>query len=767
MARLVRPISFDIRPANKGMNVSRTPQEINLKETPRTVNCRFNRGQILSRVGFKLKYKGCREAPLWIDVVYSGTSEELIVLTRKNIYYENSGQLEDVDIYDGDGNQESTPIFSMDPSTNYVSIDVGDGTVHFNPDSLGGSWANNGNLFPNSGVATLGVLTNGADGILVLAYTGQGTGVEGQFLHDDWALGAPTSAACVAIFDGRLVVGDVNGQRTVVAWSSKGRIDHWDTGTYADTGNQVLGDSPDAIMTMMRLGEYLAVYRERSIWLGRRTFINDPALIFEPAPGTGVGIASPQSIGDLGKEHFFLGWDDVYVFSLAGLEPIGTRIKEELFYGTHGILPEYIRNCQGAIAEEFDEYWLFIPTGRWPKDEDASGSPSEAVINRVANPDFGLGTLDLTPTDWSVSGTGATLAKKSGGNFGGYVGRLSTGSATGEAVSAQYDYDEVIDGDTFSVLVKLKVQDGSGSVDVNAKFDTYDSAGGNAVSHTGPSTSIADDGEYHTVIFSSVVSDADAEQIAAIVRMTSQNRIVDIDCVQLIRMDGIPIEYWYGTAGEQAPGYLGPDGDDPVLIPFINDLVGQWFPDTVWVYNYEADAWTSWYMPMTGFGYDLISGVITIADLTGTISEQRWRYDDKRIDALAATDLIGQPDGQVYEVSAEYTKDFEGIEDRAILAYWESKDFDLERPNLDKTFSRLVIYHETTHPPSTITVGVSTDSGVTWNEQDITIREGYTQSFADFFVTGNQVRFRIKSSEGFYISGFSVKLIARGESYAF
>ncbi len=765
--KVLPPISFPIRPANKGINISQVPQRINLKETPRTINCRFNRGQILPRVGFKVKYKGCRESPLWIDVVYSGTGESLIVTTRNDLYYESSDLLEDVDVYDGDGAKETSPVFTMDPTTTYISVDVGDGSVHFNPDALGGDWANSGGLFPANGVGTLMFLTNGADGILVLAYTGVGTGVEGQFLHDDWALGAPSSGLCVAIFDNRLVIGGPDGQYTSVQWSSKGRMDHWDTGTYVDTGLQILGDSPDWIMALQKMGDYLIAYRERSIWVGRKTYISDPSLLFEPAPGQGVGIASAQSIGDLGEEHIFLGWDDVYIFSLAGMNPIGTRVKEEMFYGSHGIIPEYVRNCTGIIAEEFDEYWLFIPTGRWPKDVDQVGTPLESVLNTVANPDFGLGTMGALPTGFVVYGTGAVFFKQAGGNFGGYIGRLSTATATGMVMGTIYDYNTVLDGDTFSALSWVKVQDSGGSVLVANAFVTYDSNGANSFVNIGSYQTIPDDGAWHPVVHSAAVADADGEQIRASFYMSSDNRVLDVDCVQLIRMDGIPTEYWHGTTGEQAPGYLGPDNDAPVLIPFINDMVGQWFPDTVWIYNYEENAWTAWYLPITGFGYDVTTSIVTIADLVGTIAKQSWRYDDKRLDALAPTNLIGQPDGQVYEVSSEYTTDFQGLLNRAVLAYWESKDFDLDRPDIDKTFSRLTIYHEASHPPSTITVGVSTNSGVGWAEQDVVIRNGHTQTFADFFVTGSQLRFRIKSTQAFYISGFAVKLIPRGESHAY
>jgi hypothetical protein len=243
--------------------------------------------------------------------------------------------------------------------------------------------------------------------------------------------------------------------------------------------------------------------------------------------------------------------------------------------------------------------------------------------------------------------------------------------------------------------------------------------------------------------------------------------IVNVDAVQLIDITNVGERFLLGSAGQRTVGFLDGNGDAS-LIPFIIDQIGPWMPDTVWVYNYTEDCWSCWRLPMTGFGYDSTSNIVTIGELIGTIGEQTWRFDEKRSDVFAPTNLIAQQDGQIYEISRAYLFDNEGLLNRQFPLFWESKDFDLDRPALDKTFSRLTIFHDVSHPAAQVTVGVSTDSGITWEEQTITIRQGFTTTMVDFFVTGNQLRFRVRNAApGFEFSGFAVKIVPRGEVNAY
>ena len=384
--RKLDPVFFPITPPNGGLNVSVAPNAIATHESPKCLDIRFQKRQLTVRNGFKLKYSGCRETPLWIDVIYSGGFTNLVVFGKKGVFYESSGAFILCPLYDGVGGTETYPYFTMDPSINSLNMDVGEGKYDF-------VTAFGGNIFPSSDkYGSIMVMCNGtSDGLIILAYTGMADNVEAEKCV---VAGAPTTVRAVVIFDNRVVALGSEDNNSEIRWTEQGRFDHWDSGLYASAGSRILGESPDWIQTGRRLGEYLIVYKERSIYIGHKSFIAQPAIIFNPAPGQGIGLAAPMSVGDLGEEHIFLGWDDVYIFSLKTLEAIGTKIKHELFYGDLGILPQYLNNCTGIVAEEFDEYWLFVPTGKWP---DAAGG---AIENLLVNPVLKDDNADDIPDDW-------------------------------------------------------------------------------------------------------------------------------------------------------------------------------------------------------------------------------------------------------------------------------------------------------------------------------------------------------------------------------
>jgi hypothetical protein len=156
--------------------------------------------------------------------------------------------------------------------------------------------------------------------------------------------------------------------------------------------------------------------------------------------------------------------------------------------------------------------------------------------------------------------------------------------------------------------------------------------------------------------------------------------------------------------------------------------------------------------------------------LSGTIAEQEWRFDERNRSKITPASLLGMSDGCIYRVSDSLSHDYENSPlESTFDGYWESKDFDLNAPAMDKTASMLYIHHRTSHTDQYITVDISTDSGRTWvAEQDIEIQAGDSETIVTFFVTGPQIRFRIKAkSPGFELTGFGIEIIPRGSVYAY
>ena len=814
MAKIVEPVVFPIIPASGGKNTSKPPQAIDMKESPELMNVRIHHGQITTRDGFKSKYYGGWEPILHIDVGYSsdGTTSNLIAFGLTRLWQsQSSGPMIPIHIYDTAG---ALMDLDTDQESMVYSVDIGQGTYDCKT-------INGPGMFPAAGFGNILVFTNQNDGVFVVITASDGAPLIAEEIHDVGGVGL-LGARAVMIFDNRILVGGSTNNAAEVLWSVAGEFEEFDPAADPSAGARLLGDGADWIQAMARMGEFAIVYKERSIHVGRKSFKTDPAIEFEPAPGQGIGLAAPLSIGDLGEEHIFLGWDDVYVFSLKAIDSIGERIQDELFgrLGNLGILPEYVKKCIGTIAEEFNEYWLFVPTGRFPECENVLGRGTMDFCHFTGDTHTNTTVDDIAAADWarikigdtitgadipadtvvmsktapatitiSNAATGSTndIALETGndddwalvadgdgsldeadeGNFGLMAQKITRSTGTYVSLRASgIDMGSLLGaGKIISVVVWLKTT--TATYDMDVIVTEQDNGDVDGTSHTLALTSQAVH-DYTAIVYSFTSADADFQHIKVEIKGKTASTIYYIDAVQVTDITDLDVTQVYTDtdSGYQAPGVEDPDGVVQ-MIPFIADKCGPWVCDTVWVFNYVANAWTCWRLPLTGFGYDVLSTTLTIADLEGTIAEQTWRFDDKLLEAFAPTNLLGEVDGQIYESSGAWGTDFQGLMSRAVLCWWESKDFDLGRPHLDKTFSRLIIHHEVSHFPTEITVSISTDSGNSWEEQTVTIRTGHTETFADFFVTGPQGRFKVRAdANGVRINGFTIKIVPRGETNA-
>ena len=817
---------------------------------------------------------------------------------------------------------------------------------------------NTGTSFPASGYGWIIIATNGQDGIVVLFVPESGVNPDNgnlaaEVLYDLAGVGL-ADALTAHIFDGRLIVGGTSSSTAEILWSAQTRFDDFLTTGW---GSVVLGDTIDDIQRMMTLGEFLVVYKERSIYMGRKTGLASPALQFNPLPANGVGTPAPFSIDTIGDAHFFLGWDDVYMLTLSGLKAVGTRIRDELFgrSGTMGIRPDYIRRCVGVCDTARGEYQLYIPTGRIPAATnllrrgamdflynatctiDGAASvvtiteanpgvvtlnahgkktgdkvrftttgtlPTNLAINTdywviYVNPNtFQLATTYancLVPTPIDTSGAIAALvhtARFASNKFSissipgvAYVrigdGISSTAFPSGAkvvAVDNTWVYADMMANDFGAATITIGNVDGwaittaiggvgtqevlgnFGELCFKAVFTTsthsqvtftsgliacgpakelllqvwlknltlyaptgalvspeagkmylyaYD-VGGNLIAgsvknsalHTYTDSwrcEVQDNQRVQSTNTPPFLTPANTSFIQIVIRFdgnTINNQYGAtssfwIDAVQVCDITGIdttlfgagtslpdvPTESWatinpvvehlvsaYGN--HVAPGFPAASGQ--AVLPFIADEVGPWMIDTCYVYNYVTDSWSIWRFPLFGYGFDVSTISDTIASLSGNVSQIAWRYDDQALTAQTETTLITQGDGQVYEMGQGYGNDWGGMLDAGIYSYFQSKDFDLGAPEVDKTVSRVILYHEVGHAAVPVDVAISTDSGLTWSTQSVILRTGFSETFADFFITGNHVRFRVLSAErALYLNGVALKIIPRGEINAY
>ena len=145
----------------------------------------------------------------------------------------------------------------------------------------------------------------------------------------------------------------VGGLSTVPA-----ATDWTDTGSGNTDLESTMGS--DFIQNAQKLGNYVMIYGERTIvqqeYVG---VVSDPFSFYTRV--TGIGLAAPLAIANLGSEHIFLGWDNIYSYR-GGREVlwVGDAIKKELF---DIINPQYVHRSFMVYVEEDDEIRLHIPTG--------------------------------------------------------------------------------------------------------------------------------------------------------------------------------------------------------------------------------------------------------------------------------------------------------------------------------------------------------------------------------------------------------------------
>lgn len=164
-----------------------------------------------------------------------------------------------------------------------------------------------------------------------------------------------TTAGCVRFFKNFIVLIDVteNGTRKPlrVRWCRLDLPENWknDSSGNGEAGAADIGTT-DWNLTAERLGNSLAIYKERSIWL--MSYIGVPLIFDFREVITGLGAVGPRAVGNFGDEHFFVGNDDFYFFNGESIESVGEPVRQWFFTNAH---PNYLNLTQVFIMEENNE----------------------------------------------------------------------------------------------------------------------------------------------------------------------------------------------------------------------------------------------------------------------------------------------------------------------------------------------------------------------------------------------------------------------------
>lgn len=114
--------------------------------------------------------------------------------------------------------------------------------------------------------------------------------------------------------------GSTTGMKDMIAWTALGNVDSWTPSQKTQAGNYRLLDVPGRIVTIMRLGDSLAIYKSGAIWLAQ---YQGPPFFFsfqlvEQNIGVNAAYNFPPPIVDIGNAHIFVGQEDIYMWNGSG-----------------------------------------------------------------------------------------------------------------------------------------------------------------------------------------------------------------------------------------------------------------------------------------------------------------------------------------------------------------------------------------------------------------------------------------------------------------
>jgi hypothetical protein len=158
-----------------------------------------------------------------------------------------------------------------------------------------------------------------------------------------------------------------------------------------------LVDTPGAVVSVKRLGDYAIYYKRRSMYLAR--YVGTPSIWDFSLVSDIVGAVSHEAIAKVGTTHYFLGDDDFYSYDTASVKPISGAIKE---WFNSSVNNKY-RNLTQALHDRINGlvYWFYVSVDSSTKDS--------YVVYHYRTEKWGKGSISVEAVTEYVTG-GRTYA---------------------------------------------------------------------------------------------------------------------------------------------------------------------------------------------------------------------------------------------------------------------------------------------------------------------------------------------------------------------
>lgn len=149
---------------------------------------------------------------------------------------------------------------------------------------------------------------------------------------------------------------------TKLRWSGTSDPEQW---TGGNSGSQLLTHESSPIRGMKKMGDFVFIYKEKSIYRGRK--VSTTAIFDVPPYDFGKGLLAPRALAEANGVHYYMGLNDFYVNDGIRTTSIGSSIREFLF---NRINRELAETFFAIHASQQKEIWFFITTSgnSWPNE---------------------------------------------------------------------------------------------------------------------------------------------------------------------------------------------------------------------------------------------------------------------------------------------------------------------------------------------------------------------------------------------------------------
>jgi hypothetical protein len=189
-----------------------------------------------------------------------------------------------------------------------------------------------------------------------------------------WSGSVTFVPTCITFFKDRVWCGRIvsagTDYRTRITWSRT--LTHTDFTDRATSSSTFL-DLPYSagyIRRLVSMGSVLICYMTDAIWLLRPSqYAGDTLpLVPERIESGGIGLVGMKAVAPWLRGHFFIGDDNIYYLSNAGLEPIGTPVVKQTIKTCSNLWAAYVmpdpannRVCFGfpGLSDGIEKIWSF------------------------------------------------------------------------------------------------------------------------------------------------------------------------------------------------------------------------------------------------------------------------------------------------------------------------------------------------------------------------------------------------------------------------